>query len=682
MQEAQRGAGMPVQQLTAGELIRDLQRDQDDLEAGLISRREFRHRLALHNEELKTLLGKDADKQRARLALAGAARGGTAEDYAATLRTLKPEQLQQEAQAIVAVAEMTGRTAEGIRNLGLAYNDAVRRYAGHTDAASILALAQARDQFFKGIEEMVQNELQSALTMADSESDRRAAFARARGQYRRVTRPSRDRLEQANSDLEAAKRNRAFIKEQMENLLPNAEVNPLTGEPEFGGLPDTSGEQRLRKELDKANADVKRFRRQRKKFQDEFNDAKKKQNELQRELDRAAYSDRETGRNIQLQLRLSQTASGSEQARIQIRFAERQVRDAAETFGKNSREYRQALTNLNNARADAVQQMLADVDAENALMLAKAGNDPSAQNAARVQAETNRLNTLLRAQAQGRRVDPNAIKEQQAKVIEAKNQQQEQLRQDAETLANLQTQIAQARAYGDPVRQARIAVAAANRARARARTPIERAQALLDWINANNTLEQALAEREETRTDLLTSRTEDPVKITAIEERAARRAIKGTHGIERMQKVADYNRKKTAHRNAVIDSKEDDINFLLEMDKITNEEAAKRLEQLAKIKGISKAKKRELLLAAKRLRDEAEGEYNIDIGSIKLPTLYEIRRFVQGGMPTGPAGGTVNNNQSINITVNNSSDMQSVIDVLNANLNGTNKSIARNTGLR
>jgi len=690
MQAAQQGAGVARQQLTADELIGDENRDFADLQAGLISRQEFRRRLALHQEELKTLLGNEAQKQRAKLRTVGLARaGGTQEDFRAAVAGLSPQELDQETQAIVASASFTGRIADGIDRLGIAYAEAVQSLSGESDAASVLALAQARDAYYKGIEQIVNDELQAGLNLAGGdEGERQAAFRRAAGRLRnRITGPgsvARGRLEESSSNLIGARRRRAFLRDQLNNLLPNADVNPLTGEDQFGGLPDTSREQQLRKELQQADKDVKRFRRDRERFRAEFKEAKKRQADLMRELvDRPAYEDREAGRNIQLQLRLSTTASGSEQAALQIRFAQTQVRDAADTFGKNSREYRQALTNLNNARADDVQSMLADVNAENALMLARAGSDPGARARAEVQAATNNLNVLLRAQAQGKRVDPNEIKEAQARVIEADNQRQEQQKQDADQLANIQTQIAQARAHGDPVRIARIAVRAANRARATAHTPIERAQALLDWINANNDLEEALSQREEARTDLLTSRTEDPVKIARIEKDAARKAIKGTHGVERMHRIADYNRKKTAYRNSQIDAKQDDIDFLLEMDKISNEEAAKRLEQLAKTKGISKQKKRELLLAAKRLRDEAEGDYDIDIGSIKLPTLYEIRRFVQGGMPVGPDGGAqVNNNQSINITVNSEGDMQRVVKVLEDNLNGNAKSVARNVGLR
>jgi hypothetical protein len=58
------------------------------------------------------------------------------------------------------------------------------------------------------------------------------------------------------------------------------------------------------------------------------------------------------------------------------------------------------------------------------------------------------------------------------------------------------------------------------------------------------------------------------------------------------------------------------------------------------------------LLQAKRLRDEAEGDYELDIGNIRLPTLYEVRRYVM--QDTGGSGSwnsNVTDNRTFNVNI-------------------------------
>jgi hypothetical protein len=704
-QKRARQNGQPVPFMYSRELIQEIEGDAKDRNEGLISQREFDRRMENHAKEAASIVdGTRRRRQRVKAALAEANRSaGDAAGYQSSLRGLDDAGLQKEMQASGAAVQMGGLGGGNLKRLQQQYKEAQRRFNGDS-ASDLTNLASARQTYYQTLIGEVNRELQAALLGARSEGERQAAFERARQRYRDAARGVQERIRRERKDATDTDRERRLARQASSPDLPRLQPTPNQLGPTHPFAKDQEDEdrrqraalqavidrtrnERARAELerlrdtpnenlgvtdrvaktggvlygskllskgkgadedllsgDHPHAEVRRTRERGARVRDRI---KKKDQELtqaERELQAMAYDDRQQGRQIKTDLAVSQTRDQGEQAAIQIRAAQVQVRDAQREFGNKSRQYRQALITLNQARQQQADALLANVEADNALLLARAGSDPAAQARAAVQAAQNTLQAMQRQGA-----DPNQIKQQRAEVINAQNQQAEQQRSEAEQIAGLQSQIAAARASGDPVAAARAAVRAARSARSRARTRVERLQALLDLINANNQMEDALREREQARFDLLASRTEDPLEQTRIDVRRARANLRGARGTERIRARAEYNRARQAHRNQRIDSRLDDINFNLEMDKISNDEAAKQIEALAKIKGISKQKKRELLLQAKRLRDEAAGDYELDIGNIKLPTLYEVRRFVQGGMPG--AGQSVTDNRTFNVEI-------------------------------
>lgn len=683
IQREQGARGKARPQLTADALVRDIQSTQRDRRLGLISMAEFDRRMANYAIESKTLL--DPTKRqlaRTRATLSGALRSGGGPSYDEALSSLSFDQLDAEAQAITAQATALGQGSRSIDRLTSVYRQQVARLQGKTDAKSINQLAQARNAYYDGINTIVQDDLQNDLAQAGGEGGRRDAFREAQGRLRGALNSAQTNSGAAELRLARAEEARRQARQALQEYSPGTQTDPLTGQPTLGGLP-AGGQRRAQLEQDLENAEkqVEDYTKERDDASKELVAARRRLRRLQDELKRQAYADRQQGRTIGLQLQLSGTADTGDQAAIQLRFAAQGVRDAQKTFGRKSREYRQALTELNQARLQVAQSALADVEAENALLIARASGDPTDAANAGVQAARN---TLQAMQQQNRErpgsVDSNAIKQQRAQVISAEIQRAEQQRQEQQQVDGLQAQIQAARAGGDPVAAARAAVAAARKARASAKTRVERLQSLLDLINANNQLEEALRERENARFDLLVSQTDDPVEQARLERNRARNNVKGTKGTERVSAQAQYNDAQRNYRNARVESAQDDINFNLEMGKISADVAAQQLEQLAKTKGISKAKQRELILAAKRLRDEAQGDYELDVGNVKLPTLYEVRRFVQGGMPGG--GSTVNNNQQITVNVYRSEDVESVANVFGQTHGTAGKAAGRSMSLR
>jgi hypothetical protein len=163
-----------------------------------------------------------------------------------------------------------------------------------------------------------------------------------------------------------------------------------------------------------------------------------------------------------------------------------------------------------------------------------------------------------------------------------------------------------------------------------ARTRVERAQALLDLINANNAVEEAIRDQEQARYELLEAQNaEDPVQVANLERRAANAAVKGTHGAARLRARAAAIRARDASRAAALQAKEDDIDFEQQMGRIDVQDAIDRYQALLKTKNLTKQQKRDLRLKIHGLQQEMESEasgFDLDVGSIKMPTIYDVKR--------------------------------------------------------
>jgi hypothetical protein len=196
-----------------------------------------------------------------------------------------------------------------------------------------------------------------------------------------------------------------------------------------------------------------------------------------------------------LALRESRTGDPLVRARLSVDAARVDVQRARRIYGVHSNNYRQALANLNNAQQAVGEALLANVQADNNLLLARAGSNPVSQANAAIQAAQN----TLRALKSERRANPNDIKNARADLIRAQQQRTEALKQqadeqrsDAQDIARLQGELAVARAGDDPVLAARIGVRNARAALRSAHGRKERLQAMIDLVTAQNQLEDAL----------------------------------------------------------------------------------------------------------------------------------------------------------------------------------------------
>lgn len=168
----------------------------------------------------------------------------------------------------------------------------------------------------------------------------------------------------------------------------------------------------------------------------------------------------------------------------------------------------------------------------------------------------------------------------------------------------------------------------------------------------------------------------DPVKVARLElQEANALASFAKTTAERFRAKAAI---VTAQRNltdAILQERQDDIQFNLEMGKISTQRAIEMYRGLLKLKGITKAQKRDILRTIRQLTGDAADSQTFGIpAEINLPTAFEVRAAVAGGLagkqlPVGEPVGAIqqrqyNNRNTITINVRSEEDMRRVREVV------------------
>lgn len=546
------------------------------------------------------------------------------------LAQLNADQQKAASEAAVSQAQVFGGSPQNMKRIVDTFRAQMRNLEGKTDDKSIKDLNDLRIQFYQAIDQQVQADMTGGLATAHTESQRRAIFSRAAGQYRaNLVRPARGRLDTAKDQLEQARQAQA----QADLALQTAQANQAasghrsTGPLDAGviaGVPGSTAD--LRKAAADAKAKVDRLTKERDSADEEYRAALKVYRQFRAQVRQASYEDRQQGREISAGLATSKTPDQQAQARIGLEKARADAADALKHFGANSRQYKQALTAVYQARQQVAQALLGHVDAENAIIMAQAGTDPVSQATAALTAARN-TRDAIKAHPEAYGADDRL--KARADVITAQKQKDEAVRQEAIDEQQLEDQIAVARAGGDPIEAARRAQQAARRALSSARNRKERLQAMLDLVNANNEMESAVQEEEQARSDYLQTTTTDPVEQARIAERQANKNVKGKKGAERYRALADRNRARQARLDTELAGKEDDIEFEKDMGKLSVQGAIDRYQGLLNIRTLTKAQRRDILRKIKALKDEGDQEasgFDMDVSSLKLPTVFDVRK--------------------------------------------------------
>ena len=218
--------------------------------------------------------------------------------------------------------------------------------------------------------------------------------------------------------------------------------------------------------------------------------------------------------------------------------------------------------------------------------------------------------------------------------------------------AQLGVAAAAAEARGDAVAAARIQVAMAKAMIAAARADLaaatteeESAQARIAILNAQAQLIAAHAAVQQAQSDLVQSQYDVSIALaeaagktvlaasrTLAQARAAlRAALKKSHGkatAEVNQARAEAIRAEAALRDAKLQDDLDTIDFNLQMGRITQSSAIHALQEILRTRELTRDQRRQLLLQIKGMKEEmADSQWNI--GDIKLPTPYQMRRYIE-----------------------------------------------------
>jgi TP901 family phage tail tape measure protein len=623
LQEEARERGGPVPLQAYEEVQRAAEKDARLRRQGLISQAEFDRRMEEHQVELLTVINPSADKlrQNQRALRALERQQASRRDFVSRFGGAPADELEQQiALSQAKLSQVTGRS----NRFRLAEYEAATRFLlqqlRQTNTPEALEkYYQALDAYFEFEESRAQAIFDSAMLHARSEDDRVRAFRDRERNLRRLTRVPgravrgtlRERRE-ARGQLESDREELRAVQNLQRDLRESGPVGDLAAQ----GL---SGRARgLRERVRRDTRRLRRIARTLGNDTKEYAEALARRRDDLERLKQEEYADRVEGRGVEQRIALAGVDDPTERARIQMRFARRNMEDARRVFGGESRQFRQEYASYLEARAG----------------LSDAAED------------------------------------------------------DARQLLQLNLQIAQARAEGDPVRQAQLARQYAARARAQAKNEVERKQAELDAILADNQLRDAIRDREQARFEYLESLTEDPVRQAVIRRTAARRAVRGTQGADRYRALANVREANRAVRDARVESARDDIEFNLDMERITREQAIDQYRSLLRTHKVGKETRRDILRRIKALQREADGDsqgFALAVSEgIRLPTLYDVRRAL-GPIRDGAAqarGINMNSSVEVNVTVTDPNAAGAVFDAIDRATGTTLRANARSAGLR
>lgn len=283
-----------------------------------------------------------------------------------------------------------------------------------------------------------------------------------------------------------------------------------------------------------------------------------------------------------------------------------------------------------------------------------------------------------------RKGSPQDLRQAQLAVLNARQQLEESVRSEAQELASANQSLAQARAHGDPIKEAQAEI---NKARADlnlARTTAERRNALAELINAEHKLEEDRANIAIASLQLEAAQTDNPVKQAAIKVREADLKVKQAHGKQaKLEARAARAAAIREHRDAVAQQSIENVEFQADLGRITADQEIAAYTRLLRTLKLSKETKRQLIEKIHALQEEASGSLELTVGNIQLPTIYDIRRAVGGGVNGSRERNSHysdNSHTEVNININGG-DPERVGRVVHDTIERATKNSRRSAGM-
>lgn len=342
-----------------------------------------------------------------------------------------------------------------------------------------------------------------------------------------------------------------------------------------------------------------------------------------------------------------------ENARNELTLARNQNRPQEEVI-----QLRAALNEAQFAQQQAIRQRALEVvDIEGRLREANAPlYAPLASEQSALETARRRLAVLRRSGARGRE-----IRDAVAAVAAAERELQLAANERAQTLLELQGDIALTTI--DPentIGQARQTLVNARQVHSlmisQGRDREEVLRAFLTVRQAEIALQEAIEERAEAiaqaRFDIATARAQaagDEVRAAAVGVRDALYDLSHADTRqERLAAVAALINARAEKRDAIFQTEIEDIEFQADIGKLTIQEQIRAYQRLLDTLNLNRDMRRDLRRRIYALRQEAQegGEFQLQVGDIRLPTIYEIRRAIgAGGLNNAPQVSVTQTNQ-------------------------------------
>lgn len=340
--------------------------------------------------------------------------------------------------------------------------------------------------------------------------------------------------------------------------------------------------------------------------------------QAEKELRQQIYEAVSAIRDARFEYRSSQTADPLRQTRLELEKINTDLAGAIKAYGRDSAEVYGLLAQREQALQQLSQDQLSLIQARGNLN--EAGFF-SYQTVAKDRAALANLQRQLGfEQAHQNAFSPQEIIELEAQVRGAEVQLTEDIQREAKELvdAAFGVKIAKAKAGGHDVRAIELELRRARYDLGKAKTPLEKLQAQ-----------------------------EQIVGLVA-------------------QK-----------RDAVARRRLENIEFEADINKITTQQEITQLEQLLHDYKLSRDLRRQIREQIHSLKQDSG--FDLDVGSITLPTVYDIRRAIQGGISGNPR---VNVTNAPTVVINNyAADPNAVGHAVGQALGGPTKAALRSAGL-
>lgn len=476
---------------------------------------------------------------------------------------------------------------------------------------AVAQAVEAIDDLSGAINDAAQQELDFSLAFAKGQEERNAAYSKfiEATSPQQIRNQTRKLVEQEQEALQQNQKRQGVLRDQLQAAQKNLTdtFGPGAGRADLEGTPDwfpagaaLEGAQQevadLRGQIAAAEKTEKGITNRLRGLKQAQKEAIERLRLMRKEQRDARFDENQAIIQARGDLRETRADEGLPALRVSLNTINRLLENAIRHYGRDSKEVLDLLSQQQAAREAIIDEQLALIQAQadyNAAGFAGEGEETQ-----RAQAEIAGLERQLAFMlAHPEQYSAADILGLQAQIREAKAQLAETAQQEAEDLKNamFDIQAARANARGNDVAAARAELAKALYALRSADSPLEKREARADVINQRANLRQSIFDRE----------------------------------IE-------------------------DIEFQADIGRLTLQEQIRAYQGLLKTLELNRDQRRDLKRRIEQLKNESEADaatFDLDLGSIRLPTVYEIRRAIQGGISNAP---NVNMNQTNNFNVTGS----------------------------